>query len=448
MSHSNAQSERRRVCRPAQLRQHSMTHRAALALLGSALLAASCVDFVGPDTTPTVPPPTTPGRTSLDWGLLRVVVTTAGTDLDPDGYTPEVTPALQAYGAMPTSGGVEFPLPIGTYVVTLGGVAPNCAIAPQSQGGTTLQIELPPTAEKQVTFAVFNVTCVPIPVARLSAGTQLAFVRRGQIWRVNADGSDPVQLTTGPGDADPAWSPDGRRIAFTRGTDREVLQGRPFGAIHVMDADGSNVVQLTQGPTDHEPAWSPDGRRLAFASRCGGQGCVLVASADPTDTSRVRVGWPQGEHHSPAWSPDGSRIAFTSSVALFDMLSDLYVATLGGTSIAQLTSIMRLWNGDSPIHGYEEPAWSPAGRQLAVIGCPPSFYVCDANLVSVMNADGTGQHWLASRGAAGPAWSPDGRTIAFAAGGSIQWIRVDGTERGIIVENGYSPAWRWSLPGQ
>ena len=86
---------------------------------------------------------------------------------------------------------------------------------------------------------------------------ELAFVRDGQIYRVNTDGGGLVQLSAGPGDWSPAWSPDGDRIAFFRS--EGALPG-----LYVMEADGSSVVQLGAGDAssryrDPAPTWSPDG---------------------------------------------------------------------------------------------------------------------------------------------------------------------------------------------
>jgi dipeptidyl aminopeptidase/acylaminoacyl peptidase len=421
------------------------------------MLAVACADIVGPDTTPAstpsradsaaAPPASSPGGSTApsaaDTGVLRIVTSTLGTDLDPDGYAVHLDRLLDDTArVVPANGRLDVALPAGTYVVSLTGIAPNCSIAPQRWWGTTLQITLPGSSSREPVAQVsFSVQCEPIPVGRLTDGTQLAFVRDGQIWLVNSDGSAPVQLTAGPGDEDPAWSPDGRRIAFAR-----------QGAIYLMSADGSNVVRLSERPAARQPTWSADGRRVAFATSCrvgvALDGCVLIASTDPTDTTRTRVGWPRGWHDSPAWSPDGTRMAYVSDWAAFDFVADLYVETLASGKIVQATFGARDWD-EGPIPRYEQPAWSPDGRQLAVIGCPTTFYICDTSNLLVMNADGSGERRLTSPRAGTPTWSPDGRTIAFSVGalsastrGSIQWIRVDGTERGTIVADGHSPAWR------
>src|SRR5437764_2347092 len=128
---------------------------------------------------------------------------------------------------------------------------------------------------------------------------------------MNVDGSGLRELTNDsngfPADGfsravSPSWSPDGREIAFA---------GLRDGKIYVMNADGSAPRPLTSGPGhDLAPSWSPDGAEIAFASDRDGNYEIYVMHADGSTPTRLTNS--PGADLEPKWSPDGQLIAFTS----------------------------------------------------------------------------------------------------------------------------------------
>jgi Tol biopolymer transport system component len=132
-------------------------------------------------------------------------------------------------------------------------------------------------------------------------------------YLVSADGSGARRLPHLPSTA--VWSPDGRRIAFVSTT-----RGRaPFGGccpssssdIYVMNADGSGIRKLTHSKRyNAEPAWSPDGRKIAFRSTRNGNRDIYVMNADGSGKRNLTRN--PAKDVRPSWSPDGRRIAFIS----------------------------------------------------------------------------------------------------------------------------------------
>ncbi len=129
-------------------------------------------------------------------------------------------------------------------------------------------------------------------------------------YLVRTDGSGARRLPYIPITA--VWSPDGRRIAFAAKGPEPPPSYSSHTDIYVMNADGSGKRKLTHNERyNTEPAWSPDGRKIAFRSTRNGNRDIYVMNADGSGKRNLTRN--PAQDRSPSWSPDGRRIAFVSN---------------------------------------------------------------------------------------------------------------------------------------
>ena len=237
-------------------------------------------------------------------------------------------------------------------------------------------------------------------------GDRLAVSQQG-IVLIDPTGRNKRILTRHRGwlDEQPAWSPDGSRIAFKRTKD-----GYRSFQIYVKRVAGGPARRLTDGRFDEHPAWSPDGRLIAYSSMRG----LKVIRPDGSGERRiVRF----REAFDVDWSPDGSRIAYTNRPWV-------WIARWNGT-------------GKRRIVRGRAADWSPDGRKLVYM--PPN------GGVATIGVNGKGRRYLSN--GLEPSWSPDGKKIAF-----NRWppnnvfelwvIDADGKHKRRIAREGSYPAWR------
>ena len=241
-------------------------------------------------------------------------------------------------------------------------------------------------------------------------GDRIAFVSNrdggNQIFLMASDGSDPVRLsqdTTALSNANPAWAPDGRRIAYASfiGDNWEVA---------LVNADGTGHTNLTRSLAPNSlPVWTPDGR-VAYTEGAAGQRTIFTLETDSEPTSLTADS--PFDDFNPAFSPDGRRIAFISNR---DGRESSYLMAADGSNPTRL---------HEPMAADEYPAFAPDGRQLAF-----SSQIDGRDEVFVVNDDGTGLRQLTQDGGRRPIYAPDGRRIAFDRLGAVWVMQADGSDQ-------------------
>jgi uncharacterized delta-60 repeat protein len=261
---------------------------------------------------------------------------------------------------------------------------------------------------------------------------------RDEVFLTDPDGSSPEQVTNqaGRNARDPELSPDASRITFASSADTNDLDVD----VYTVNVDGTGLAPLHTGlGYQADPTWSPDGTKVAYSNDPNGSTLFDIYIRNADGSGEVKFSEPVGQNNDwdtfADWSPDGTRIAYQSSPGGPGVFNIKVKPVAGGPAVT-LTSA-----GQN-----SAPKWSPDGSKIAFTSNRNGNYE-----VYVMNADGSSQTRLTSTAVDEglPEWSPDGTMIAFTrvVGDGVEEIHrslADGT--GVVqltntVGRNTTPSW-------
>ena len=236
-------------------------------------------------------------------------------------------------------------------------------------------------------------------------GRRITYWIEGDIYTTNDDGKWNIVLLSGRHAYEPAWSPDGSKIAF-QSWEHDPDRSNGNSEIYVMDVDGGNLIRLTDNSAYEDyPTWSPDSTQIAFVSDRDGNHEIYVMDADGSNQRRLTRNSEMDTF--PAWSPDGTEILFQSDRDY----RCIYVMDTDGNNVRRLTPTDYSSNC---------PSWSPDGARITF----HSWSDPDQSEICIMDRDGSNIVRLTDNSAIDymPKWVPRKKGI-------------DTTEESIVVPN-------------